>query len=762
LYLAPEGLQRAGLTHAHGGTFVGGMARRRRFTEATAEAVLVVLVLALVAAGVAVGGVVGHYTKSSSTKTVTVAGAGAGTTTTPGTTTITKAPNFTADDLSALPTDDWPTVGGSLRNERYSPLTQIDTSNVSQLKGVWMTHLGSGVGAKYSQESQPVVYKGIIYITTGEDDTSAVDVATGKVLWTYKSGISQEITTVCCGWDNRGVAIGDGRVYLGQLDGRVVALDQMTGKVLWTKQLVKWQLGQTITAAPIYVNGKIYIGVVGAEYGTRSFLEAMDATTGNQAWRWYTTAAPGEPGGDTWPAGSKEYLRGGATIWQAPAVDPKLGLLYFSTGNAGSDWYGGQRPGKNLFAASIVALDLNTGKLKWYFQQVHHDIWDYDSASPVVLFDAGGKQGIAQASKTGWLYMLDRATGQPLYGIPETPVPQDAAQKSWPTQPIPLNSAFTPHGAPPAADITRVKKEAVGPLTKVPKVIAQKTFTPPPPGKLLIYGNGPQGGVNWQPISFNEKTHMMYVCSAVSWVGFEAANTPYLGAGKSYTGVAGSAGVAWPEGTGTLTAIDATSGKVMWQHAFGSPCYAGTATTAGNLVFVGRNTGQLEAYDATSGKLLWSFQTGAGANNTSTIFQQNGKEYVAFLSGGNSLEATPHGDSLWLFALDGTVGPAAAPGKGTGTQHGGEGNGGAAPKGNAVAGKTVYANNCVSCHGATGKGGNGGPDLTTIPSAKNYKTVLAQVTNGGGGMPAFKGQLTAKQIADVSTYVTQKITEHNK
>jgi quinohemoprotein ethanol dehydrogenase len=744
------------------------MARRRRLANSTAEAALIVLVLALVGAGVFVGWVVGHYASSSGTKTVTVVASGTSTagTASSGPTAITKAPNFSATDLTALPKDDWPTVGGNLMNERYSPLTQIDTSNVSQLKGVWRTHLdGSGVGAKYSAESQPVVYKGIMYVTTGEDDAFAVDVATGKILWKYTSGISQKITTVCCGWLNRGVAIGDGRVYFGQLDGKVVALDQMTGKVLWTKQLVKWQLGQTITAAPIYVDGKIYIGVVGAEFGTRSFLEAMDASTGKQAWRWYTTAAPGEPGGNTWPSGSKEYLRGGATIWQAPAVDPKLGLLYFSTGNAGSDWYGGQRPGKNLYAASIVALDLKSGKLKWYFQQVHHDIWDYDSASPVVLFDAGGKQGIAQASKTGWLYMLDRATGKPLYGIPEKAVPQNAAQKTWPTQPIPLNSAFTPHGAPPAGDVARVKKEAVGPLKKVPVVVAKQAFTPPPPGKLLIYGNGPQGGVNWQPVSYNEKTHMIYVCSAVSWVGFESAKTPFIAPGKSYTGVAGAAGVAWPEGTGTLTAIDATSGAVKWQHTFPEPCYAGTATTAGNLVFVGRNGGQLQAYDATGGKLLWSFQTGAGANGTATIVQQHGKEYVAFLSGGNSLAATPHSDSLWLFGLDGTMGPAAAPGKGTGTQHGGEGgNKGAAAttKGNAVAGKTVFANNCVSCHGADGHGGNGGPDLTSIPSAKNYDTVLGQVENGGSGMPAFKGQLTAKQIADVATFVTQTITKNNK
>jgi quinohemoprotein ethanol dehydrogenase len=736
--------------------------RKRRMQSATAEAALMILVLGLVFAGGFVGWIVGHYTGSSGTKTVTVAASGTSPTSTES---IAAAPNFSAADLSALPNADWPTVGGSLRNERYSPLNQIDTSNVSQLKGVWRTHLdGSGVGAKYSAESQPVVYKGVMYVTTGEDDAFAVSVATGKILWSYKSGISQKITTVCCGWLNRGVAIGDGRVYFGQLDGKVLALDQMTGKPLWTKQLVHWQLGQTITAAPIYVDGTIYIGVVGAEFGTRSFLEAMDAATGKQVWRWYTTAGPGEPGGNTWPAGSKEYLRGGATIWQAPAVDPKLGLLYFSTGNAGSDWFGGQRPGKNLYAASIVALDLKSGKLKWYYQQVHHDIWDYDSASPVVLFDAGGKQGIAQASKTGWLYMLDRATGKPLYGIPEKAVPQNAAQKSWPTQPIPTGGEFTPHTAVPTADVTRVKKEAVGPLKKVPVVVAQGPFTPPPPGKLLIYGNGPQGGVNWQPVSYNEKTHMIYVCSSVSWVGFEAANVPFSSHQKSYNGVAGAAGVAWPEASGTFTAIDATSGKTVWQKKFPEPCYAGTATTAGNLVFVGRNGGQLQAYDATNGDLKWSFQTGAGANDTATIFQQNGKELVAFLSGGNSLGATPHGDSLWLFGLDGTIGPAPTPGKGSGTQHAGETapKSPASTKGNAAAGATVFANNCQSCHGADGHGGNGGPDLTGIPSAKNYNTVLGQVENGGGGMPPFKGQLTAKQIADVSTYVTQKITNKNK
>jgi quinohemoprotein ethanol dehydrogenase len=734
--------------------------RRRGLGVYAAEAVIVIIVLGLIFLGGFVGWVIGHYATSSiATKTVTVS-ASAGSPSS--STTIESAPNFSAADLAAAPKDDWPTVGGDIGNERYSPLGQISTSNIAQVKGVWRTHLdGSGLAAKYSGEGQPVVYKGVIYITTGEDDTFAVSVATGKILWKYTSGITQEITTVCCGWDNRGVAIGDGRVYLGQLDGKVVALSQQTGKVVWTKQLVHWQLGQTITAAPTYADGKIYIGVVGAEYGTRSFLQSMDASNGNLDWRWYTTPAPNEPGGNSWPAGSKIYLRGGATIWQAPAVDPKLGLIYFSTGNAGSDWYGGQRAGKNLYAASIVALDLKTGKLKWYFQQVHHDIWDYDSASPVVLFDAGGHEGIAQASKTGWLYLLDRKTGKPLYGITERPVPQNAAQKTWPTQPIPDNAQFTPQGTPPTADVKRILKERTGPLKKVPVVVAHSPFAPPPPGKFLVYGNGPQGGVNWQPISYNQKTHMFYVCSAVSHVGVEAGPVPFTTHQKTWAGALGIAGIAWTEATGTLTAIDATSGKVAWQNHLPDACYSGTTTTSGGLVFVGRNSGQLQAYDATNGKLLWSFQTGAGANNQPTIFQQDGKQYLAFLSAGNSLQATPHGDSLWLFGLGGKLGPAPAPGKGQGTQHAGEGTTAPTAAGNAAAGKTVFASNCATCHGATGQGGNGGPDLTSIPSAKNRARVVAQVENGGGGMPPFKGTLTAKQISDVAAFVLKDIT-HGK
>ncbi len=656
---------------------------------------------------------------------------------------------------------DWPTNGGATTNQRYSTLDDIDTSNVAQLKGVWRTHLnGSGVAAKYSGESQPIVQDGVIYITTGNDDVYAVSVETGKILWEHTSNISQKISTVCCGWLNRGVAVGDGRVYLGQLDGKVVALDIDTGGEIWTRQLVQWQKGQTITGAPLFLDGKIYIGVVGADFGTRGFLEAMDAETGDSVWRFYTIPAPGEPGSETWPEGDA-YEHGGASIWGTPSYDEDLNLLYVTTGNAGNDWWGGDRPGDNLYAASILAIDKDSGTLKWHFQEVHHDIWDYDSPSAPVLFDVDQDgttvKGIGAPGKTGWLYLLDRTNGEPLYGIDEKPVPQSAEQKTAKTQPIPRNGEFIPHTPPTAEAVARVKSEITGAAKKVPVVVAQEMYTPPSTKHMLIYSPGPQGGDNWEPSSYNPDTQMFYVCSAVQTVGVQSADLTFV-PGKGFAGIGAVAGIGYNESPGTLTAISATDGSVAWQKTWPDACYSGTVTTAGNLVFVGRNAGELQAYNAETGDQLWSFQTGAGANDTVSVFERDGKEYVAFLSAGNSLAATAHGDSLWLFSLDGTMGPAAAPGAGSGTEHAGEGGGGSQKTGDAAAGATVFADNCAGCHGVDGTGGNGGPDLTAIPSAKDAATVTKQVQNGGGGMPAFKGQLSDQEIQDVTAYVTEKIT----
>ncbi len=739
---------------------------------------LVVLIVALVLAGRGGGGTTSSGSSRPAVTTATTASSSsaatpAATASSPAATaagaaaatsgSIQAAPAFTADDLAAQPATDWITNGGSTLNQRYSPLDQINDTNVTSLKGVWMTHLGgSGLAAKYSAEGQPIVYKGTIYQTTGEDDVFAVDVKTGKILWKYDGNLDQTISSVCCGWLNRGVGLGDGMVFLGKLDGSLVALDQATGKVKWTTQVTTWQSGSGITAAPLYYNGKVITGVTGGEFGVRGRVTAFDAKTGKEAWRFWTIPGPGEFGHDTWPATNDAWKHGGAPVWQTPAVDPKLGMIYFSTGNASPDINGSQRAGDNLFSASIVALDANTGKYKWHFQMVHHDIWDFDAPSPVVLFDANVNgttvPALAEAEKTGWLYMLNRETGKPLYGITEKPVPQNAYQKTAKTQPYPSSPPFSSHTVSDAA-FAAIKKQVDAINTKLPKklkIVRGSIFGPQPKDGILVTAPDATGGTNWQPSSYNAKTQMIYVCSGDGAAGYSASDIPGFKEGESYVGsvlaVAGFGNI-----PGHLTAYDANSGQIKWRDNFPENCYSGTTTTAGNLVFVGRNGGQIEAYNATTGQRLWSFQTGAGANDSPTEFAMDGKEYLAFYAGGNSLAATAHGDNLWLFSLDGTLGPAKAAGAGQGTEHTGESD---VPttKGDATAGKQGFADNCSVCHGAAGTGGNGGPDLTSIPDAKDVTKVIGQITNGGGGMPAFKGTLTQKQINDIAAYVTQQIT----
>ncbi|HWN38599.1 MAG TPA: PQQ-binding-like beta-propeller repeat protein, partial [Gammaproteobacteria bacterium] len=366
---------------------------------------------------------------------------------------IRRAPAFAGSDLVAAPTNGWPTNGGDWYNRRYSPLTKIDRDNVATLKGVWRTHLrGSGLGAQYSGEAQPLVHDGVIYVVTGANDAFAVGVESGAILWEYRANLDPANTSVCCGWTSRGLGLGDGKVFVGQLDGKLVALDQRTGKVAWSVQAERWQEGYSITAAPLYYDGLVYTGFAGGERGIRGRVKAFDARDGKLVWTFYTIPGPGEVGHDTWPQDNEIWMDGGAPVWNTPAVDPELGMIYFATGNPGPDYNGSIRRGDNLFSTSIVAVDAKTGKYRWHFQQVHHDIWDYDAASPVTLFDVTidgvVRKGIAEASKTGWVYILDRATGEPLVGIDERPVLQEPRQGTAPTQPFPSGDAFIPQSIP--------------------------------------------------------------------------------------------------------------------------------------------------------------------------------------------------------------------------------------------------------------------------------------------------------------------------
>ena len=551
-----------------------------------------------------------------------------------------------AQELATLPKTNWLKNGGNFSNQNYSPLTKINRETVSRVKGVWRTHLeGSGLGVKYSGEAQPLVQDGVIYVVTGADDVFALSVTTGSILWTHKGGLPDAIPTVCCGWTSRGVALGDGKVYAGQLDGRLLALDQKSGEPVWSIQAERWQNGYTITAAPLYYNGMVIVGFAGGENGTRGRVKAFDAKDGRLLWTFYTIPGPGEIGHDTWPQNNDAWLHGGGTVWQTPAVDPELGLIYFTTGNPGPDFNGKIRAGDNLFSTSMVAIDAATGKYRWHFQQIHHDLWDYDGPSPVVLFDVtiSGRvrKAAAEPNKAGWVYILDRTNGKPLIGIDEMPVPQEPRQATSKTQPIPRGDAFVPQSVDIAPE-------------DFPLVNQGRIFTPFWKD-AIVAKPGARGGANWPPSSYDPTTNLFYVCATDAANLFRGGEddqkiTPE---GTRYLGSA-FGGAPLPA-SGIFAALDMKTNRLVWQQRWKESCYSGSVTTAGGLVFTGRNDGRLTALNSSTGKRLWEFQTGAGMNAPVSVFEYDGEEYVVAYSAGSLFAGSPRGDSVWLFSVKGTL-----------------------------------------------------------------------------------------------------------
>ncbi len=646
-------------------------------------------------------------------------------------------PAFDSAALTEAPSDGWITNGGTVFNDRYSKVDEINRQNVGRLKGDWVVHLGSGKNNKYSGEAQPLVHDGVIYVVTGADDVFATDVETSRLKWSHQANLGSEIKTVCCGWTSRGVALGDGKVYVGRLDGKLEALDAETGKTKWQTQVARWQDGYTITSAPLYYDGMVVTGISGGEFGIRGRVTAYDANSGEEKWRFYTIPGPGERGHDSWPSDNDLWKRGGAPVWQTPAVDPDLGLLYFSTGNTAPDFDGSDREGDNLFADSIVAIDADDGKYRWHFQQVHHDIWDFDAPSPVVLFDVEvdgqRRKALAQAGKTGWVYVLDRTNGKPLIGIEERRVPQEPQQKTSPTQPFPKGDAFVPQSVPRSPRGYRAPNGG-------------RIFTPfwrDP----IVAKPGTLGGANWPPSSFNPATNYLYVCGADQASVYKTNEAKYrpeqIRKGEQFL----ASEFTSPEGEkprGTFSAIDMRTNKIAWQKKLNDSCYSGSVTTAGGLVFSGRDDGRLFAYDARDGKSLWNFQTGAGANSTATVFEHAGRPYVAFYAAGNALAGSPHGDNLWLFALDGDLGPSAA------DEDEDQAAEGSTPR-------DLFVTNCAACHGLQGEGGHNGPSLQDSRLAADFDRTVQRVQEGSGPMPPFQDKLSDKEIRDVSRYVNEEI-----
>jgi alcohol dehydrogenase (cytochrome c) len=652
--------------------------------------------------------------------------------------------------MLAASTSDWPTNGGNLYNQRYSPLAKIDRSNVAELRGVWRTHLrGSGAGPQYSGEAQPIVYDGVIYVSTGADDVFALSVDSGEILWQYSAELDPGITSVCCGWTSRGVAISEDKVFVGRLDARLVALDRSTGKPVWSVQAERWQENFSITAAPLYFDGMVITGFAGADRGTRGRVKAYDADDGRLLWTFYTIPGPREPGHETWPQDNDAWKYGGASVWQTPALDPELGLLYFSTGNPGPDFNGAVRPGHNLYSSSIVAIDARSGRYRWHFQQVHHDLWDYDAPNPVVLMDlvvAGHpRKALVEVGKTGWAYILDRETGEPIVGIDERAVPQEPRQATAATQPFPRGEAIVPQ-------VVQIPPQGIELVNE------GRIFTPFFGLNGVLVKPSLWGGANWPPSAYDPSGQTLFVCAS-SVVGFLKGgdrNFDAPGQGERYLG--GVPGYAALPRTGIFAALDVTTNTLRWRQRWPEQCYSGILATAGGLVFVGRNDGRLTALDTATGKPLWEFQTGAGMQAPVSTFERNGRQYVVAYSAGNALIGSTRGDSVWLFGLDGTLPPAETRSAAGGTREAGARTqvdlslAGA----DLASGETLYVQACVPCHGPDGQGGHGGG--APLARVTDFGSAVQTIGLGRNNMPAFAGSLTAEQIRDVGAYVVQRLS----
>ena len=550
-----------------------------------------------------------------------------------------------AQDYRKAPSADWPLVGGDWGNTRYSTLARINPSNVKTLKGAWMARLQSGFGAGFSQQGTPVVKDGVMYVTTGEQEIFVLDGKTGNLIWEYRTPTDPKTG------DNkakRGVALGEGMVFGVESDirqpapkegrpepmTRLFALDQKTGKTRWKVELgtdVPKELRQYVAVPPLYYKGLVYVSISGGDGGLRGRLTAHDAKTGKEVWRWWAVPGPGEFGHETWEGDS--WKTGGGAIWVQPAVDPDLGLIYVNTGNPWPDYNGSTRAGDNLFTDSIVALDAATGKYRWHYQTVHHDLWDFDVPTPLILFDqtynGQMRKALAAHTKQGWVYILDRVTGKPLIPVTEKPFPQEARQKTAPTQPIPAGDPTAPQCAEPIKEYER-----------------GCMFTPVWTDSKIAQ---PSASADWAPGAYDPQSGLLFFTTGVSTRKFSITGRVSVPGTREY---------------GLITALDSRTNKQVWQKevpylaGFGS----GVLATAGGLLFHGGSDGFFRAFDSKTGEELWRFQTGFGADAPAATYEIDGEQYVAIAAGGSRdgyKEA--RGDLVWSFKLGGRLNPLNGP-----------------------------------------------------------------------------------------------------
>ena len=531
----------------------------------------------------------------------------------------------TADELAKGSTDTGNVLnyGMGYDLQRFSALKQINKDNVKRLVPVWNYSFDDN----RSEESQPLVYKGVLYVTSNSA-TMAIDAKTGKQIWKTKVEYPPETPRiVCCGIINRGAAIYDGKLFRTTLDANVIALDAKTGKELWRKNAIDFKTGYSMTVAPLVADGVVITGISGAEFGTRDFIDGWDPQTGEHLWRTYTVPGPGEPGNDTWPGDT--WKLGGGSTWITGSFDPELHTVYWGIGNPGPFNAAG-RPGDNLYTCSVLALDPKTGKIKWHYQFSPNNPFDYDAVAEMVLatMDINGKptKVLMDANRNGFFYVLDRTNGKLLAANPYVKV-------NW------ASAIDMKTGRPVETDVTN-KARTGEKVTVWPSIL---------------------GGKNWEPMSYNPQNQTAYANTLNFGGHYKAVQADYK-AGEWYVGMDLSDLWEWPQGPrGYLKAIDPLTGKTKWENGSDIPRFSGVLSTAGDVVFSGQLTGEFEAFDAETGKKLWQFQTGSGIEGQPITWQQDGVQYVAvasgiggvysLFSGDTRLASVPAGGSLWVFAL---------------------------------------------------------------------------------------------------------------
>jgi quinohemoprotein ethanol dehydrogenase len=636
---------------------------------------------------------------------------------------------------------DWPSHGRNYAEQRYSPLDRIDATNVSQLRPAWTFDTGLTRG----HEATPIVVDGVMFLTGPWSVVFALDAVTGELIWKWDPQVSREMgRRVCCDAVNRGVAVYRGRVYVGVLDGRLAALDAATGEPAWEVVTVDQSLPYSITGAPRVVEGKVVIGNGGAEFGVRGYVSAYDAASGELVWRTYTV--PGDPSkpfeskaleeaASTWTGDAWWKVGGGGTVWDSLAYDPELHLLYVGTGN-GSPWSKYARSpggGDNLYLSSILALDPDTGEIRWHFQTTPGDNWDYTSTQQMILadlrIDGRVRKVLMQAPKNGFFYVIDRETGEFLSAAPYVEV-------TWAKGVDPKTGRPIPTGTAEYRDATAVVKPT------------------------------PYGGHNWHSMSYNPATGLVYIPAQEIWGAFRRdPDWEYRpGQWNTANSLAQYATLNRDLVSGHLLAWDPVAQREVWRHPHGLPWNGGTLTTAGDLVFEGTADGRFLALRASDGKLLWQdHHADTGIIAAPVTYLVEGTQYVSIVAGWGGVYALTAGDAaaaagveshgkVLTYALaDFRVTPELVEAVM------------AARDPSTVRGSDLYHQHCVECHGANAVSGGVTPDLRdSIRRLGEAFPALVKAGLPGTAMPSFADRLSDADIGEIAGYLRARAGEADR